>query len=71
MPRGNTVCMLFFIITIFDNTYNMYNFPISGPNFTKAQAVLLIEKLTVEERKLFLKELKKVGVVWLLCCEAI
>jgi len=31
-----------------------------GPNFTKAQAVLLIEKLTTEERKLFLKELKKV-----------
>jgi len=31
-----------------------------GPNFTKAQAALLIEKLTVEERKLFLKELKKV-----------
>merc|ERR1719347_2058935 len=30
-----------------------------GPNFTKAQAVLLIEKLTSEERKLFLKELKK------------
>jgi len=33
-----------------------------GPNFTKAQAVLLIEKLTSEERKLFLKELKKVVV---------
>jgi len=31
-----------------------------GPNFTKAQAVTLIEKLTVEERMLFLKELKKV-----------
>eukprot|EP00092_Neocalanus_flemingeri_P046977 GFUD01053057.1.p1 GENE.GFUD01053057.1~~GFUD01053057.1.p1 ORF type:complete len:251 (+),score=41.57 GFUD01053057.1:54-806(+) len=33
-----------------------------GPSFTKAQAVLMIEKLTVEERKLFLKELKKVVV---------
>lgn len=33
-----------------------------GPNFSKAQAVLLIEKLTSEERKLFLKELKKVVV---------
>jgi len=33
-----------------------------GPNFTKAQAVILIEKLTTEERKLFLKELKKVVV---------
>lgn len=33
-----------------------------GPNFTKAQAVLLIEKLTSEERKLFLKELKKVVI---------
>jgi len=33
-----------------------------GPNFTKAQAVLMIEKLTVDERKLFLQELKKVVV---------
>merc|ERR1719290_624101 len=31
-----------------------------GPNFTKSQAVKMIEKLTVDERKLFLKELKKV-----------
>jgi len=31
-----------------------------GPNFTKSQAVKMIEKLSVEERKLFLKELKKV-----------
>ena len=33
---------------------------VPGPNFTKAQAVILVEKLTHEERKLFLKELKKV-----------
>jgi len=38
----------------------------AGPHFTKVQAVQLIENLTVEERSLFLKELKKVlppGVV--------
>ncbi|XP_023342771.1 transmembrane protein 65 [Eurytemora carolleeae] len=32
----------------------------TGPCFTKTQAVQMIEKLTVEERTLFLKELKKV-----------
>lgn len=31
-----------------------------GPNFSKAQAVSLIEKLSVEERRIFLRELKKV-----------
>jgi len=32
----------------------------AGPGFTKVQAVHLIEKLTVEERTIFLRELKKV-----------
>ena len=33
-----------------------------GPsNFTKAQAVMMIQNLSVEERKMFLKELKKVA----------
>jgi len=32
----------------------------TGPNFTKSQAVRLIETLTVEERNIFLKELIKV-----------
>jgi len=31
----------------------------TGPNFTKTQAVQMIERLSTEERKLFLKELKK------------
>jgi len=31
-----------------------------GPNFSKAQAVQLIQRLSVEERRIFLKELKKV-----------
>lgn len=32
-----------------------------GPNnFTKAQAVMMIQNLSVDERKMFLKELKKV-----------
>ena len=32
----------------------------SGPdNFTKAQAVMMIQNLSVDERKMFLKELKK------------
>jgi len=31
-----------------------------GPNFSKAQAVSLIEKLSVDERRIFLRELKKV-----------
>ena len=34
---------------------------ILGPNFSKAQAVSLIEKLSVEERRIFLRELKKVS----------
>jgi len=34
---------------------------LGGPNnFTKAQAVMMIQNLTVDERKMFLKELKKV-----------
>ena len=33
-----------------------------GPsNFTKAQAVMMIQNLSVDERKMFLKELKKVA----------
>ena len=33
---------------------------LSGPNnFTKAQAVMMIQNLSVDERKMFLKELKK------------
>ena len=32
----------------------------SGPNFTKSQAVMMIQNLSVDERKMFLKELKKV-----------
>jgi len=31
-----------------------------GPNFTKSQAVMMIQNLTVDERKMFLKELRKV-----------
>lgn len=39
---------------------NFFQF-VPGPNnFTKAQAVMMIQNLTVDERKMFLKELKKV-----------
>jgi len=31
-----------------------------GPNFTKSQAIQMIERLSTEERKIFLRELKKV-----------
>ena len=33
---------------------------LKGPNFTKSQAVMMIQNLTAEERKMFLKELRKV-----------
>ena len=39
----------------------MRSFLVLGPNnFTKAQAVMMIQNLSVDERKMFLKELKKV-----------
>ena len=46
-------------ILISDENLKMeYNY--LGPNnFTKAQAVMMIQNLSVEERKMFLKELKK------------
>ena len=39
---------------------SLINDHFSGPNFSKAQAVQLIQRLSVEERRIFLKELKKV-----------
>lgn len=48
-------------ILISDGNFKCQNIEIfSGPNnFTKAQAVMMIQNLSVDERKMFLKELKK------------
>ena len=48
----------YFTPTLFQ--FSILNNHFSGPNFSKAQAVQLIQKLSVEERRIFLKELKKV-----------
>ena len=50
--------ILYLPISTFPNS--LINDHFSGPNFSKAQAVQLIQRLSVEERRIFLKELKKV-----------
>ena len=53
--KGRTIRELF-------SSYSLVSFSfLLGPNnFTKAQAVMMIQNLSVDERKIFLKELKKV-----------
>ena len=57
---GNLLLLSLFLMRILIALYLEQNVLLSGPdNFTKAQAVMMIQNLSVEERKMFLKELKK------------